>query len=194
MRWRSLLPLAAVAAGAIVYAGVQNQPPASAPSWHQARTSDLRLSELDSYLDLMVSSHRAARRPLQPIQFSHEERLEPPFQLPPIQDTRLVDFRSTAFHPSYQPSSRTVLRGKSAVYEVRGHRVTFFAYEAAAAPLRARLEGHSIRGHVVYSGKRQELSVAAVEDGPVGYAMASDLSPIESAELIASAVESRVQH
>lgn len=196
MRWRTLLPLAAVAAGAIVYAGSRNQAPAPS-SWSPVRSSDLRLSELDSYLDLMVSRHLSARRQSQPIRFSHEhdERLVPPFQLPPIQDTRMVNFgNSTGYSPGFQPNAGTVLRGTSSAYEVRGHRVTFFAYEAAAAPLRARLEGHSIRGHVVYAGKRQGYSVAAVEDGPVGYAMTSDLSPIESAELIAAAVESRVQH
>ena len=196
MRWRTLLPLAAVAAGAIVYAGSRNQP-AAPSSWNHVRASDLRLSELDSYLDLMVNRHHAARQQPQSIRFFHEhdERLVPPFKLPPIQDTRLVNFgNATAFRPSYQPGAGTVFRGTSSAYEVRGHRVTFFAYEAAAAPLRARLEGHSIRGHVVYSGKRRGYSVATVEDGPVGYAMTSDLSPLESAELIASAVESRVQH
>jgi hypothetical protein len=77
---------------------------------------------------------------------------------------------------------------------VRGHRVTFFAYQATAAPLRARLEGYSMRGRVVYAGKRQGYSVATVEEGPVGYAMTSDLTPQESADVIAAAFDSRVQH
>jgi hypothetical protein len=182
MQWRTLLPLAAVAAGAILYAGIQKAP---ATKTSYARTSDVKLSELDSYLDLMVSRHQAARHQVQPIQFSHEERLEPPFQLPPIQDIRTVE---------YLNSAPPVFRGTSSAYQVRGHRVTFFAYEATAAPLRARLEGYSLRGRVVYAGKRQGYSVATVEEGPVGYAMASDFTPQESAEVIASAVESRVQH
>jgi hypothetical protein len=182
MQWRTLLPLAAVAAGAILYAGIQKAP---ATKNSYARTADVKLSELDSYLDLMVSRHQAARHQVQPIQFSHEERLEPPYHLPPIQDIRTVE---------YLNSAPPVFRGTSSAYQVRGHRVTFFAYEATTAPLRARLEGYSLRGRVVYAGKRQGYSVATVEEGPVGYAMASDLTPQESAEVIASAVESRVQH
>ena len=190
MRWRTLLPLAAVAAGAILYAGAHNQTPVS-QSWNQVKTSDLKLSELDSYLDLMVSRHLAGKKPRQTMLLSNEERLEPPFQLPPIQDVRMAIFGEDVRRPN---SGSPVFCGSSSVYQVRGHRVTFCAYEAAAAPLRARLEGYSLRGHVVYAGRRQGYSVATVEDGPVGYAMTSDLSPLESADVIAAAVESRVQH
>ena len=187
LRWRTLLPLAAAAAGAILFAGFQRQAPI--PNTWQAGSSDLRLSELDSYLDQMVSRHLAARRQPQAIQFSPEERLDPPFQLPPFQDMR------NASDPYLTPTAAlSALRGTSSAYQVCGHRVTFFAYEAAAAPLRARLEGHSLRGHVVYVGRRQGYSVATVEEGPVGYAMTSDMPPLESADLIASAVEARVQH
>lgn len=186
MRWRTLLPLAAVAAGAILYAGAHNQAPVS-QAWNQVKTSDLKLSELDSYLDLMVSRHLAGKKPGQSMLISNEEQLEPPFQLPPIQNVRVTGMA--------RPNLGTpVFCGSSTVYQVRGHRVTFCAYEAAAAPLRARLEGYSLRGHVVYAGRRQGYSVATVEDGPVGYAMTSDLSPLESADVIAAAVESRVQH
>ena len=188
MRWRTLLPLAAVAAGAILFAGLQQQAPISS-TWSRAGSSDLKLSELDSYLDLMVSRHLAAKKQPQPIQFSQVERLDPPFQLPPFQDVR------NASDPYLTPNATlSALRGTSSAYQVRGHRVTFFAYEAAAAPLRARLEGHSLRGHVVYVGRRQGYSVATVEEGPVGYAMTSDMPPLESADLIASALEARVQH
>ena len=191
MRWRTLLPLAAVAASAILYAEAHNQTPVS-QSWNQVKSSDLKLSELDSYLDLMVSRHLAAKKPRQPMLFPYEERLEPPFQLPPIQDVRMANSGGDAVQ---RPNSGTpVFCGSSSVYQVRGHRVTFCAYETVAAPLRARLEGYSLRGHVIYAGRRQGYSVATVEDGPVGYAMTSDLSPLESADVIAAAVESRVQH
>jgi hypothetical protein len=187
MRWRTLLPLAAVAAGAILFAGLQRQTPIAA-NWNRAGSTDLKLSELDSYLDQMVSRHLAKKQP-QPIRFPQDEPLDPPFRLPLFQDIRNTS------DPYLTPSpGLTALRGTSSAYQVRGHRVTFFAYEAAAAPLRARLEGHSLRGHVVYVGQRQGYSVATVEEGPVGYAMTSDLPPLESADLIASAVEARVQH
>lgn len=185
MRWRTLLPLAAVAAGAILYAGYENEPKIQ-QSWNHAKSGDLKLSELDSYLDQMVSRHQAAKNPSRPLQIASVEALEPPFQLPPIQEEG-----TTGFTDQLQPHNKALpgFRGTSAAYQVRGHRVTFFAYEPSSAPLRARLEGHSLRGHVVYVGRRQGYSVATVEDGPVGFAMTSDLPPLESADLIASAVE-----
>ena len=185
LRWRTLLPIAAAAAGAILWAGLQNQQqlPMALGS---TNNSDLRLSQLDNYLDVMVSRHRGSSHP-RSIQFSHEDMLDPPFQLPPFQDVRVANE-----DPYSQPLS--ALRGASSAYQVKGHRVTFFAYEAGAAPLRARLEGHPLRGHVVYVGRRQGYSVATVEEGPVGYAMTSDLPPLENAELIASAIDARVQH
>ena len=48
LRWRTLLPVAAVAAGAILWGGVQNQLQ-NPDALKSASTSDLRLSELDSY-------------------------------------------------------------------------------------------------------------------------------------------------
>jgi hypothetical protein len=193
LRWRTLLPLAAVAAGAIVWAGAQNQ--RQSPSdWNSASASDLRLSELDSYLDVMVNRHRSPRPQAQSIQFSHEDLLDPPFQLPPFQDVRSLEARPSAVRIPATNVWLSALRGASSAYQIRGHRVTFFAYEAATAPLRARLEGHPLRGHIVYVGRRQGYSVATVEEGPVGYAMTSDLPPLEGAELIASAIDARVRH
>ncbi len=193
LRWRTLLPVAAAAAGAILWAGVTNQ--RQAPNALETRNnSDLRLSELDSYLDVMVNRHRGSSAKDQSIRFAHEEMLDPPYQLPPLQDVRDLDVPSLTVRMSVANGRLSALRGASSGYQVKGHHVMFFAYEAGAAPLRARLEGHSLRGHVVYVGRRQGYSVATVEEGPVGYAMTSDLPPLESAELIASAIDARVQH
>ncbi len=193
LRWRTLLPIAAAAAGAILWAGFQNQ--RQIPMTLEGRNdSDLRLSELDSYLDVMVNRHRGSSSQTRSIQFSHEDMLDPPFQLPPFQDMRNLDGSPFAIRMPATSGWLSALRGASSAYQIKGHRVTFFAYEAGAAPLRARLEGHPLRGHVVYVGKRQGYSVATVEEGPVGYAMTSDLPPLESAELIASAIDARVHH
>jgi len=190
LSWRSLLPVAAAAAGAILWAGIQNN--TQTPVVH-SNVADIRLSELDRYLDLMVSRHQGTSAQAQAIRFSPAERLDPPFQLPPFQDMR----QGSPSYPMPTPTvsdSLAALRGASSAYQVKGHRVTFFAYEAGMAPLRARLQARSFRGHVVFVGKRQGYSVATVEEGPVGYAMTSDLPEIESAELIASAVDARVPH
>ena len=193
LRWRTLLPIAAAAAGAIFWAGFQNQRqiPMALGS---TNNSDLRLSELDSYLDVMVNRHRGSSSQTRSIQFSHEDMLDPPFQLPLFQDVRNLDGSPFAIRMHATSGWLSALRGASSAYQIKGHRVTFFAYEAGPAPLRARLEGHPLRGHVVYVGKRQGYSVATVEEGPVGYAMTSDLPPLESAELIASAIDARVRH
>ena len=141
----------------------------------------------------MVDRHRSPPQ-AQSIRFSHEEMLDPPFQLPPFQDVRSLEGHPFAIRMPATNVWLSALRGASSAYQIRGHRVTFFAYEAAAAPLRARLEGHPLRGHIVYVGKRQGYSVATVEEGAVGYAMTSDFPTLESAELIASAIDARVRN
>jgi len=193
LSWRTMLPVAAAAAGAILWAGAHNQSPIPM-ALGSVNGSDLRLSELDSYLDQMVARHRGTPTQGRSIQFSHEEMLDPPYQLPPFQDVHSVDYNSLPVRVPASNAWLSALRGASSAYQVKGHRVTFFAYEAGAAPLRARLEGHPLRGHVVYVGRRQGYSVATVEEGPVGYAMTSDLPPLESAELIASAIDARMHH
>jgi hypothetical protein len=185
--WHLALPIAAIVL-MVLRCGAEKTPDYLVTP---ATSSDLRLSQLDSMLDLMMEHHQSTWSQSAfraPVRVSMEASLAQPFPLPPmngIQSLRLRQ-RETG-SPTLSPWPVALL-GQSAHYVVDGHRVTFFMYRAQTAPLRARLEGRDIDGHVVYVGTHRGYSIATIETGPVGRAMISDFSSTQSAKLILSAV------
>jgi hypothetical protein len=159
-------------------------------------SSDLSLSQLDAFLDVMIERHNEwpHRGIYQPIRVPLETALVPPFPLPPMQDVQgLRTSRRWASAPSLSAWPAALL-GESASCIINGHRAIFFAYRARTAPLRARLEGRLLDGQVVYVGMHKGYSIATVEAGAIGFAMTSDLSLIQNASLILSAVSISEQH
>ena len=72
-------------------------------------------------------------------------------------------------------------------YNLSGHRVTVYVYDAARIPLRTKLKPRVVRNVPIYVGFRRGYSIAATEnERGVGYAVASDLDDSESAELVAA--------
>ncbi len=190
--WRVALPAAAVAIVAICW-GSKRELVTLPP---QSVASDLSLSQLDNILDLMTERH-SERRPeseqYQSIRVSVETALVPPFSLPPMQVASSLHSHSTARAAAFS-AWHSPLVGQSAPYTINGHHATFFMYHTQTAPLRARLEGRILDGQVVYVGKRQGYSIATIESGPIGYAMTSDLSLTQNAQIIISAVSSSSRH
>lgn len=79
-------------------------------------------------------------------------------------------------------------RAASLRYRVAGHRVTLYVYNADRFPLRATLEPRVVRNQAVFIGTRRGYTLAAIERRGVGYAVTTDLSDRESAELIAATI------
>lgn len=71
-------------------------------------------------------------------------------------------------------------------YKVHGHNVTLYVYDSHRFPLRVELEPRVVDNEPVYVGTRRGYSIAAVEQRGLGYAVATDLAPLESAEIVAS--------
>jgi hypothetical protein len=78
------------------------------------------------------------------------------------------------------------LRAASLRYRLGGHRVTLYVYDSSRFPLRATLEPRVVRNMPVYVGTRRGYSIAAVERRGLGWAVATDLTDRESAELAAA--------
>ena len=191
--WRVTSSIAIIAAVAVCW-GARKAPEAWAPA---SISSDLSMSQLDRFLDLMTERHSEKRPrpvPYQPIRVSVETTLVPPFSLPPMQDVRTFPARRRTDGPKVRSDSPTVLIGESAPYVINGHRVTFFTYRAQTAPLRALLDGQLIDGHVVYIGTHRGYSIASIEAGPIGFAITSDLPPVQNGRVILSAVTSIERH
>ena len=189
LNWRLTLPGATVLVAVCWRATM-----VSGESLPMSPSSDLRLSQLDDFLDAIVKRHldkTSQGQPNRPVRVVLNTSLTPPFPLPPMQNVR--GLRA----PPGSSESRawsTAFVGESASYSIEGHYVTFFAYRAHTVPLRARLGAQLVSGQVVYTGIRRGYSIAAVESGPIGYAMTSDFTPAQNARIILSAVTSSQQN
>lgn len=76
-------------------------------------------------------------------------------------------------------------RAASLRYTVGDHRMTLYVFDSSRFPLQKRLEQRLVGQEPVYVGVRRGYSIGATEHRGVGYALASDLSEPETAELVA---------
>jgi anti-sigma factor RsiW len=76
-------------------------------------------------------------------------------------------------------------RAASLRYTVGNHRMTLYVYNSSRFPLQKRLQQRLVGMEPVYVGVRRGYSIGATEHGGIGYALASDLSEPETAELVA---------
>jgi len=70
-------------------------------------------------------------------------------------------------------------------YKLGGHRMTLYVYDSSRFPVERGLEQRLVGAEPVYVGVRRGYSIGATEHRGVGYALASDLSDTETAELVA---------
>ena len=70
-------------------------------------------------------------------------------------------------------------------YRLSNHNVTLYVYNSARVPVHRRLERRIVRGRPIYVGRRRGYQIAVAEHHGIGYAIATDLSDRETAELVA---------
>jgi anti-sigma factor RsiW len=183
MPWRTILTLAAAAA-LVIWGGwrsaSESQRTAQAPGQAQMSQASNATSTatLDQLIDEFVDYHS------QPQVTTLEPEVGLPVRLlPTLQD----------YGAHWQGGGIIwVKRDQSAAslqYSLDGHRITVYVYNSARFPLRARLEPRVVRNVPVFVGTRRGYSIAATERGGVGYALATDLDDAESAELVATTVQ-----
>jgi anti-sigma factor RsiW len=76
-------------------------------------------------------------------------------------------------------------RAASLRYTLGNHRMTLYVYDSSRFPVEKQLEQRQVGAESVYVGVRRGYSIGATEHRGVGYALASDLSDTETAELVA---------
>jgi anti-sigma factor RsiW len=76
-------------------------------------------------------------------------------------------------------------RAASLRYTVGGHRMTLYVFDSSRFPLQKQLKQRLVGQEPVYIAVRRGYSIGATEHRGVGYALASDLSEPETAELVA---------
>lgn len=185
-RWfgsRNVTPLA-FAAGLAVW--FMNQAPttgtahhASAPPVSQGKLSDTQ--SLDELIEELVDRHVESRPDSGPELLPEAERqVGVPVYIPSFRQ-----YGGRWEGVSVVPVSQHRGAAASLRYKVGGHRVTLYVYDSKRFPVVNRLQQRMVGKEPVYVGVRRGYSIGATEHRGVGYALASDLTEPETAELVA---------
>jgi len=179
LSWRSVVPVAAAAALTLVWAAStskqQTQPDGS--------SNYARLTTADRLLEELVDHHMNARGP-QVTEPALLRQLEPEVGVP-LNLPSLKAYGARWEGANVVPVSN--LHAASLRYTMGGRHVTLYVYNSTRVPIESRLTARTVRNNEhVYVGSRRGVSIAAAEHRGVGYALASDFSDEESAELVAA--------
>jgi anti-sigma factor RsiW len=154
------------------------------PTLHASATETSSISAMvEALLDELVQAHARPPAP-QILEPTLIEDLEPevgvPVRLPSL-STYGASWEGGSVIPMRNHHRAARLR-----YRLSNHPVTVYIYDARRVPLRAILETRVVRNVPVHVGAHRGYSVAAREERGLGYAVATDLTSDESAELVAA--------
>jgi anti-sigma factor RsiW len=152
------------------------------------KTAEAAAVGIEAMLDDLIALHK---HPLPPETTNPEElqRFEPLVGVP---------VRRPAFQPfsaRFTGARIHALRERRAAllqYTVGAdHRVTVYVFDPRMVPMMrsTALQQRVVRERPVYVGKRGGYSIAAAERSGIGYALATDLSDVESANLVLAAAQ-----
>jgi hypothetical protein len=183
-RWPVVVPLSLAALGAMgvsLWAGQRESPrqverSATAPvAPAPAPVAEAPERVLDDLVDFHAAPPEGRMEP------ALLARLEPEVGVP----VRLP--RLTQFGAALEGGGVVQLRNERAAlfrYRLSDHPVSVYVYDARRVPLRGLLEPRVVRNTPVHVGARRGYSIVAREQRGVGYAVATDLNDIESAEIV----------
>lgn len=200
LSWRAILPLVAAAACTLFWVRTRNvQSPASLPvaSNNAARSVQASVSDalpLDEVLDKLIDYHSAPPAPqlTEPALVPQLERdVGVRVHLPSFDESQWSKSERERFIgvPQWRGATVVPVRGYRAAYlryNIGGHSVTLYVYNSGRVPVHQKLEQRLVHDQPVYVGERRGYSIAARERKGIGYALATDLDAMESAELVAS--------
>jgi anti-sigma factor RsiW len=191
--WAASLPLVGLAAAVVLLvSGIGNkedgrgsQAGATSPrAIASAAAEPLSVaSTVEALLDELVKAHARPPEP-QVTEPTLVERFEPEVGVPvhlPSLATYGARWEGGSILPMRDKHRAALLR-----YRLSNRPVTVYVYDARSVPLRAVLEPRVVRDVPIHVGAHRGYSIAAREQRGVGYAVATDLSGEESAELVAA--------
>jgi hypothetical protein len=189
LSWRFIVPMAAAAGFTLVWAANRNdlnsERPVNAASALPHEAASVTAS-VDRLVEELVEHHASPPAP-EVTEPSLIGNLEPEVGVP-VHLPSLKHYGARWEGASVVPVRAVpkTLQAASLRYRLGGHRVTLYVYDSSRFPLRATLEPRVVRNMPVYVGNRRGYSIAAVEKRGQGWAVATDLSDRESAELAAA--------
>jgi anti-sigma factor RsiW len=187
-RWTlTAIPLAAAAAAMLLITSAARRPEAPAVSVDRHPTEHVKTMSVadtvEALLDELVSAHAAPPAP-QITEPTLVGNLEPEVGVP-------VHLPSLASYGArWEGGSVIPVRNENHAalfrYRLSNRPVTVYVYDARRVPLRAVLEPRVVHDVPIHVGAHRGYSIAAREQRGVGYAVATDLTSDESAELVAA--------
>jgi hypothetical protein len=185
LSWSNIAPLAAAAAFALIWKAMPHEQSigSQAPPAPSIKTSSVAEPfNVEKLLDDIVERHLDRSAP-SVTEASLVERLEPDVGVP-VHAPSLLQYGAR-----WEGGSVVPLRNEPAAslrYRVAGHRVTLYVFNSERMPLSARFTKRLVRNEPVYVTWKRGISIAARDRRGVGYAVATDLSEDEGAEIVAS--------
>lgn len=188
LSWSTILPMAAAAGAVLTFSAVTEKTPsrpqtsATATEARASVTPDVLSPEqiLDQFVDYHVNPGTPAITEPKLLR-----QLDPEVGVP----VRFPELANYGARWEGGDVVRLPLRGLNAAslrFQLDGHRVTLYVYNSERVPIQRRLRERSTYREPVYVGYKRGYSIAATERRGVGYAVATDLSDLETAELVAS--------
>jgi anti-sigma factor RsiW len=187
LSWGTILPMAAAAGAVLTFSAITKTPTSRAPATARAEagttvTADVLTPEqiLDQFVDYHVNPGTPAITEPKLL-----DQLDPEVGVP----VRFPELANYGARWEGGDVVRLPLRGLSAAslrFRLDGHRVTLYVYNSERMPIQRRLRERAMYREPVYVGYKRGYSIAATERRGIGYAVATDLSDNESAELVAS--------
>lgn len=187
LSWSNIAPLAAAAAFALFWKaspGISGGEPPRPPGPTEA--SIAKPFNLEQMLDQLVDRHLDRSEPAV-TEASLMENLEPDVGVP-VHAPNLLQYGARWEGGSVVPlrTERAPFKAASLRYRVAGHRMTLYVFDSERLPLNARFTKRVVRNEPVYVTWKRGISIAATDRRGVGYAVATDLSEDEGAEIVAS--------
>ncbi|HLV68638.1 MAG TPA: zf-HC2 domain-containing protein [Polyangiaceae bacterium] len=177
--FRTILPMAAAAALTLVWAastGPERREQRRATAY--AQVDPVRVDDL---LEELVEHHVRGRSEFTELSLLPQAEREVGV---PVRVPSLKHFGAQWEGASVVPVLNQ--RAASLRYRLGNHRVTVYVYDSSRFPIEKRLEQRLVGSEPVYVGMRRGYSIGATEHGGVGYALATDLTDAETAELVAA--------
>lgn len=187
LSWSNIAPLAAAAAFALFWkASPGSQVDPGPATVKHSEASVAKPFNVEQLLDDIVERHLDRSAPAV-TEASLVEKLEPDVGVP-VHAPNLLQYgaRWEGGSVVQMRAEREPLKAASLRYRVAGHRMTLYVFNSERLPLNTRFTKRVVRNEPVYVTWKRGISIAATDRRGVAYAVASDLSEDEGAEIVAS--------
>jgi anti-sigma factor (TIGR02949 family) len=184
LSWGNIAPLAAAAAFALIWKALPHESAKGSPTPTSSgiQAASVEPFNVEKLLDDIVERHLDRSAPAV-TEKALLERMEPEVGVP-VHAPNLLQYGARWEGGSVVPLRNE--RAASLRYRVAGHRVTVYVFNSEKLPFNARFTKRVVRNEPVYVTWKRGVSIAATDRRGVAYAVATDLSEEEGAEIVAS--------